>query len=89
MEGWFWLIAIALLTMTDPDQCGHFSLYLFKHLGIDLCPGCGLGHGIALLFRGRFIESFHAHPLALPAVVILIHRSYKLLFVRKSSSNDK
>ncbi len=44
MEGWFWLIAIALLTMTDPDQCEHFSFCLFKHLGIDLCPGRGLGH---------------------------------------------
>ena len=88
-EGWFWLIAITLLAMTDPDQSGHFSLCLFRHLGIDFCQGCGLGHGIALLFRGRLIDSFHAHPLALPAVVILLRRSYQLLFVRKIKTNQK
>jgi len=88
-EGWFWLISIALLAMTDPDQSGHFSLCLFRYLGIDFCPGCGLGHGIALLFRGRLVDSFHAHPLALPAVVILLRRSYQLLFIRKIQSNHK
>lgn len=89
LEGWFWLIAIASLAMTDPDQCGHFSLCLFKNLGIDFCPGCGLGHGISLLFRGRFVDSFDAHPLSLPAVVILLYRSYQLLLVRKTQSNNK
>lgn len=82
MEGWTWLIAIALLAFTNPDSCGHFTLCLFKNLGFDFCPGCGLGHAIALLFRGRLAESWHAHPLALPAVAILLWRSYSLLLKR-------
>jgi hypothetical protein len=83
MEAWTWLIAIALLAMTDPDSCGHFTLCLFKNLGFDFCPGCGLGHGIALLFRGRLADSWAAHPLAIPAVIILLYRSYTLFAKKK------
>jgi len=79
LEGWFWLVAIGLLAFTNPLGEGHFSLCLFKNLGWSFCPGCGLGHAIAFAFRGQFIESFKAHPLAIPAIIILLHRSYSIL----------
>lgn len=79
-EGCFWLVAIALLATSNPDACGHFSLCMFKHMGFDFCPGCGLGHAIALLFRGRIADSWAMHPMAIPAVALLLHRSYQLLW---------
>lgn len=90
LEGWFWLTAITLLAFSDPDHHDHFSLCLFSLLGIDFCPGCGLGHSIALLFRLRIWESVCTHPLGIPAVVILLHRSYSLLlypFITIQKSN--
>ncbi|MFT3738041.1 MAG: DUF2752 domain-containing protein [Breznakibacter sp.] len=88
-EGWFWLMAIALLAMSNPDACGHFSLCVFKNLGLGFCPGCGLGHAIALLFRGRIADSLAMHPMGIPAVIILLHRSYRLLIASPSGAAGK
>lgn len=79
LEGWFWIVAIALLALTNPMDHSHFSLCLFKNLGWGFCPGCGLGHAIAFVFRGELKQSFQTHPLAIPAIIILLHRSYTIL----------
>ncbi|MCU4177205.1 DUF2752 domain-containing protein [Carboxylicivirga sp. N1Y90] len=79
LEAYFWLLAIVLLAFTNPELDSHFSLCLLKNLGFDFCPGCGLGHSIAFIFRGRFAESWHTHPLAIPALLLLLYRSYSLL----------
>jgi hypothetical protein len=79
IEACFWIAAILALALTNPEGSGHISLCPLKNAGLDFCPGCGLGHSISWLFRGEFIRSFTAHPLGLPAVLILITRSYTLL----------
>jgi len=78
IEAWFWITAIILLIISNPSS-NHVSLCMFKNLNLGFCPGCGLGHSISWLFRGEFINSFQAHPLGLPAVIILLYRSFKLL----------
>jgi len=78
-EAWFWLVAIILLAFSNPVEEGHASLCLIKNLNIGFCPGCGLGHSIAWLFRGEFINSFKAHPLGIPAIIILLYRCFSLL----------
>ncbi len=79
LEAFFWLSAIIALALTNPAKEGHASLCLIKNTGLGFCPGCGLGHAISWLFRGEVIESFRSHPLGIPAVLILLVRSIKLL----------
>jgi hypothetical protein len=74
----FWAAALISLALTDPTNEAHFILCPLKLLGIKWCPGCGLGHSISFLFHGDLMQSFHAHWLGLPAVIIILHRIYVL-----------
>jgi hypothetical protein len=79
LEAFFWILAITMLALTDPAATGHLSLCPLKNAGFDFCPGCGLGHSISWLFRGGLKASFQCHPLGIPAVIILLSRSFSLL----------
>jgi hypothetical protein len=73
LEAFIWIAALIALAFTSPvDQC--YSLCPLHNLGISWCPGCGLGHAISWLFRGDIVRSFEAHPLGIPAVMILLFR---------------
>ena len=77
-EALFWIAAIILLATTDPTV-EHASFCIAKNMGFKFCPGCGLGHSIAWLFRGEFVKSFQTHFFGIPAVIILLYRSFSLL----------
>ncbi len=70
----FWVGAILALLICDPTGNTHYSLCLFKNLGFNYCPGCGLGHSISWLLHGNLIASFKAHPLGIPALSIILFR---------------
>ncbi|HEY4197532.1 MAG TPA: DUF2752 domain-containing protein [Mucilaginibacter sp.] len=74
----FWVAALTALAFTDPAGAAHFSLCPLKVMGITWCPGCGLGHSISWLFRGNITNSFHAHWLGIPALLIILYRVYTL-----------
>ncbi|SFE43593.1 DUF2752 domain-containing protein [Thermophagus xiamenensis] len=78
LEAYIWIGAIIALALTDPTE-SHLSLCPLKNAGFQYCPGCGLGHSISWLFRGEWAASFNAHPLGIPAVIILLTRSIMLL----------
>jgi hypothetical protein len=40
------------------------------------CPGCGATRAILLAAKGDFAASFHLHPLALPAAVLMLPTLY-------------
>jgi hypothetical protein len=48
-------------------------------MGITWCPGCGLGHSIAFLLHGDVRNSFHAHWLGIPALLIILYRIVDLV----------
>lgn len=75
----FWMLGLGALALMEPDGKHLFSLCPFSWVWEKGCWGCGLGHGITYLFRGEWQASWEAHPLALPAVVILLWRSGQLL----------
>ncbi|WP_457133012.1 DUF2752 domain-containing protein [Mucilaginibacter sp. UYNi724] len=75
----FWILALACLAFTNPAGQSHFSLCPLKLLGITWCPGCGLGHAISYLFRGDVKNSFHAHWLGIPVLLLLLYRICTLL----------
>ena len=79
MEALIWTAGLVVLACTDPTAPPLLDLCVFKALGVTFCPGCGLGHGIAYLFRGAFAASFQAHPLAPFAAVTLVGRIVTLL----------
>ena len=79
LEAYFWLTALISTALTTPTHDTHFTLCIFKLLGIDFCPGCGLGHSVIFLFHGDFKDSWNAHPFAILAVAVLMHRIFVIL----------
>jgi hypothetical protein len=78
----FWITALIALAIMQPNDDAHFSLCIFKLLGINFCPGCGLGHSISYLFHGNVKASLSWHPLGIFAVLVILLRIYKLLVLR-------
>ncbi len=79
-EAFIWITALGLLALSNP-ACDAFSLCPLHNLGFRYCPGCGMGHSISALLHGQLLVSWHAHPLGIPAVIILLIRIYKVLFL--------
>jgi len=70
---------MVFLAVTPSSDVPHYSWCLFRIIGINFCPGCGLGHSINYLFHGDLRASFSSHPLGPFAVIIIIYRIYRLL----------
>ena len=79
IEAIFWLTAFAYLTFINPYTPKHLDFCLFSLVGIENCPGCGLGKSISMIFHGDFASSFNAHPLGIPAIILIVKRIYKLI----------
>src|SRR6056297_247774 len=83
-----WLVfslGLVLLAMMSPENSGH-SLCLFEWVGIDFCPGDGLGHSISYTFRGNIQAALESHFAGPAAVVILILR---IVFIWKDMIKSK
>ena len=78
-EAIFWLTAFAYLAFINPYTPKHLEFCLFSLVGIENCPGCGLGKSISMIFHGDFAGSFNAHPLGIPAIILIVKRIYKLI----------
>lgn len=80
---WFaFLFGLILMATMNPYETGE-TFCLIERAGISFCPGNGLGHSIAFLFRGEFTEAMHANMLGPFAVIILSFRIiniWKVLF---------
>ncbi len=80
-EAFIWIAGIAVVAISDPSVDFDFTLCLFKLIGFENCPGCGLGHAIGYLFRGELLQSFEAHVLGMPALIALVGRIVHLLYL--------
>ena len=79
LEAAIWMVAFALLIISDPGNTSAASLCPFHNIGLNFCPGCGLGTSMSHAFRGHFEASFVAHPLGIVAILILTSRIFTLL----------
>ncbi|MTI86622.1 MAG: DUF2752 domain-containing protein [Balneolaceae bacterium] len=61
---------LLLLALMDPTIQGT-SFCFFDFIGINFCPGEGLGHSIAYTFRGEFRSAFQANFMGPFAILIL------------------
>jgi len=76
----FWGSALAFIFFTTGHGVeAHLTLCPLANLGIDWCPGCGLGHSIGHVFRGEINASFSTHPFGIIALGIILHRIFTLL----------
>ncbi|MDZ7806811.1 MAG: DUF2752 domain-containing protein [Gracilimonas sp.] len=76
---------LLLLALMSPDDAG-ISLCLFEWVGLDFCPGEGLGHSISYTFRGNMSSALEAHIAGPAAVLILILR---IVFIWKNMITTK
>lgn len=84
----FWLSAIVLLFFLNPTN-SEFSLCVFRWIGIQHCPGCGLGHSIHSALHARFVQSFNEHLMGMPALIIIFHRISQLIYPKKTTIYEK
>jgi len=77
-ESLCWLISLTVLFFINPENQQHFTLCPLKNLGINYCPGCGLGRSISFFLHGDMRASFQAHVLGIPAFFIIVHRIYSI-----------
>lgn len=75
----FWLSALVWLLFVDVNN-QHFTFCPISNLGLDFCPGCGLGKSISLIMTGEIQRSFESHPLGLFALIIILNRIFVLIF---------
>jgi len=78
-EAIIWFTGLILLASSNPLSDEHFTLFLPDILFGIKSPGYNLGHSIAYLFRFEIANSFSAHPLGIPAFLVLTYRIIKLV----------
>lgn len=83
-EALIWMGGLLYLALSNPSASDHFSFCVFRWLGFERCPGCGLGHSMSYLFQGDVYQSFQAHPLGVFAVAIL---SFRIVSILKKTVN--
>ncbi|MEQ9310561.1 MAG: DUF2752 domain-containing protein [Balneolaceae bacterium] len=71
------LLGLMLMATLDPYSTGA-SWCLIDLIGFTFCPGEGLGHSIAFLFRGEIINSLDANLMG-PFVVAGL--SYRIIHI--------
>lgn len=74
-EGVLWFTALIYLCFVNPYQTQSFTFCLFHNLGIDFCPGCGLGRSISFLYYADIINSFKTHPFGILALLLISYRT--------------
>ena len=91
-EALVWTGGLIYLGCIDPRATHHLTLCPFRLLGLDFCPGCGLGLSISYLLHGDLAGSWSAHPLgffALPVLTARIIGLTKKFMINMSTLNRK
>ncbi len=79
VEALIWMAALIFLALTAPVETAHFTICPFSALGIDFCPGCGLGRSVSYVLHGEITNSLSAHPLGIFALIVLFTRIISLI----------
>ena len=77
-EALIWLTGLLFLAVIPVEGSNHFTLCPLKNLGLNYCPGCGLGSSIHYIFHLEFYKAILTHPLGPAALVILLYRIFSL-----------
>lgn len=80
-EAAMWLAALVALFFMNTEGP---SLCVFKALGVEWCPGCGLGHSMHHALHLNFAAAIEEHILGIPAVMIILFQTFKLIYINKN-----
>jgi hypothetical protein len=83
-EAGVWIAGLFFLAFINNPADVHFTVCPLANLGLEICPGCGLGNSISYLLQGGIISSFNSHPLGLIALIVLLTRIIQLLKFNRS-----
>lgn len=61
---------------------------MLSAVGVESCPGCGLGTAIHHLFHLDIVSSWKAHPFAIPVVLGLIIRIVQIYLSTTTYHNE-
>jgi len=78
VEAVVWIGGLVAMAFADISE-NHFMICPFALLGIDWCPGCGLGRSVRACLHGNIAASFAYHPLGVFAVIVLSFRIFTLI----------
>jgi len=73
-----WFSGLIFVAVIKVDNSSHFTVCPLKNLGIDFCPGCGLGRSIHYLLHLKIEQSLNSHPLGIFAFAVIVRRIYDL-----------
>jgi hypothetical protein len=73
-----WTAALVLLFFMVPSH-EHLTLCPLNNVGLDFCPGCGIGRSIHYAMWLNFKASFQHHPLGLFGLAVILHRIFILV----------
>lgn len=71
----------------------EITFCLYNQLGIEFCPGCGLGRSMALALRGNLQASLQMHPAGIIAILVILYRIVFIISrnhkIKKEAINEK
>ena len=85
IEALIWIAAIIFLALIEPAESTHFTICPFSAIGIDFCPGCGLGRSVSYILHGEITTSLMVHPLGIFTLIILTTRVISLIKINWSN----
>jgi len=77
-EALMWIFALSYLLFINPYEQQIFFLCPFHNIGIDFCPGCGIGRSISFFYHGDILHSLQTHPLGIIAFLLISIRIVSL-----------
>ena len=63
------------------------SICIFKMIGFNSCPGCGIGHSIHDVLHFNFTTSIKEHVFGIPVTTIILWQTVKPFFRNKTQHN--
>lgn len=76
------LVGLLAVGLMDPYTNNGPSFCLFEFVNVPFCPGEGLGHSIAFLFRGDLGSALEANMLG-PVTLIILSSRIAYLFTKR------
>jgi hypothetical protein len=84
-EWLIWTAALLWIYFGIQPDAHQQSLCIFHWLGVNACPGCGLGRSMHAALHGHWGISWQYHWFGLPAVLIIFTRILSLINTNKIS----
>jgi hypothetical protein len=82
-------LGILAMVLMNPYADDQTSWCLFELFNISFCPGEGLGHSIAFIFRGEMENALRSNMLGPFALIIIINRIIYLVRTNVFNKNNK